>query len=601
VTDMRSHKPAIWFHSHGQVALAADLCRDALSDGTRDGLCALMRDHFIDLTYFDQTLAGYAAGGNIPQCRTYHAGMCALTWGEASGHPRWREVADRTFDSVRQYLRKGCDEDGYSYEGSGYGGGVFQFTFLMAVLFHRCGWPNLLEVEPVLERVADSYQQVLQGDHKFCLSTNDTGNFSPYSMWWLILTAKHYNRPDHLGFWHAYQGPEHPIRPWGDSWGFQSQLVGSDPRTQGGIDDTLLMTFLHYDAESPVLPIEQSPAPLATYAPGVGVAAFRTSWKANAIVATMLGGGRSTACFGHAHADTGHLNIAVGGEWLAIDTGRYNTNEDQHSVVIVDEQNALPSSGVNSWGFDRRSGRLEQFERHRMVETCTADAALMKNCSWANRHLFFVRLNDDDAYVVMLDNVNKDYENHTFQWLLQCHPNTKVEATGNHSACVRGEAARLDCSFFIKPEPPAPDHPHRLEVRADEQEWVWPYGRDQNIDSFIKLGPLQTVVRRPRVVAEVEGHSCVMLSVVSPRRSTQSPLKITQEAATNGLRIRVVSDDFVDTFIAAPDHRFIDSPGEQGTPGVRGFGEFSLIRQDPDGAVVDVWSPRGSDVRLTSI
>jgi len=591
LTTFEGLSPKPYVLSHGEVALAADLCRDALGAETRQPLAAVMR-MCIDYTALDGALAGYGCGGNVPLCRNVNAGVCALTWGAESGHPAWQRVVDGARDNVRQYLRHGCDADGYSYEGTGYGHAVFMFIYAFAQLLRQRGWDDLFAREPLLERIADAAQTMLLGDRSFLATTNDLGTGSPFSCWWLLLTARYYDRPDHLGFWQAFQGPTHPIRPWGDIWPWWARRAGQDERTIVHADNTLLWTFLHYDADAPVQPLEHSTLPTASCAPGTGTAAFRTSWRTGATFACLLGGGRSHTCFGHAHADCGHFGIAVGGEYLAIDTGRYNTNEDQHSVVLIDGENRMPSSREGAWGADRRSGMLRDFHRHPLLDTCCADASHMKNCIWAKRHFFFIRCGGDDAYIVMLDNINTDQRPHRYGWQLQAHPDSRVEITGDHTAGVVGSEARLDCHFFIKPAPAAPDHSHSLSLRTDVQEWVWPYGRDQDTTVFERTGTFTTSVRRPRLIAEHHGPTCMLLSVIVPRRKDRATPTIAQERCTNGFRLRIDCGDFVDTFVAAPDHAYIE------TPGISGLAEFALVRRDPDETLLDWWVADGGELHL---
>ena len=67
-------------NSHGEIALAADICRDGLLGPCRDRLLALMRDHLIDFHQGDRPYTGYGGGGNVALCQTLNAAFCALTW-----------------------------------------------------------------------------------------------------------------------------------------------------------------------------------------------------------------------------------------------------------------------------------------------------------------------------------------------------------------------------------------------------------------------------------------------------------------------------------------------------------------------------------------
>lgn len=588
-----------WMWSHFDLALAGDLCRDSLPPDLRREFAVLMR-RCIDLRAMELCLSGYSAGGNINLVRNTTSAICALTWGEESDHPDWEKVVGQGCDTMRQYSRHGSDEDGFMYEGSCYGSDVYStLIFPYAQLMLQTGRRNLFEEIPALEKVADAAQHMMMPDFEFTATTGDGGTSSPFGFWWLHLTARHYDRPDHIGFWHAFQGPNHPIRPWGDVWPWRTRFRGGDEQdamaSTGHPDPTLLMTFLHYNADVPSVPIERSPVPTAVFGTGTGTATFRTSWNKYATFAILLGGGRDRACHGHAHADCGHFGISVGGEYLAVDTGRYNTNEDQHNVVLIDGKSRWPSSS-DGGGMSRdiRSGRFKRMERHSLLDRCCADATHMKDAVWALRDFFFVRLGGDDAYIIMLDNINVDTgtDPHVYHWQLNANPYAKIDITGDSTATVHGKNARLDCFFFQKPEKPVEDKPHEIRLRQDVAEWVWPYGHDVDMKQYEGWGTHFTVIERPRLVVEHESYTCVLGSVISPRRADQATLEVSQFPVANGLGIEVKSERYVDRFFAAPDHGYIDSEH------ANGFAEFALERRTHDRQAVDHWVEQGGEVRF---
>jgi len=379
-----------------------------------------------------------------------------------------------------------------------------------------------------------------------------------------------------------------------------ARIKQADPRDIESADKTLVMTFLHWDADAPVRPLTQSPLPTAVCATGTGTATFRTSWRSDAIYAAILGGGRSRACFGHAHADCGHVNLSIGGEYLAIDTGRYNWPEDQHSVVLVDGATRASLPPGTGMGDDHRHGTLlRQFQRHRMLDACVADATPIKGTVWALRQFLFVRTGGDDAYVVLFDNMNKDDGRTPCQywWQLQCADQARVVLTGDTTATVHGCNARIDCAFFQKPEAPVLGRPHTLMVAQDTKEWIWPYGRDDDTTAFERLnaaafGEGVCSIRRPRLLAIQDSVSCVMLSVLSPRRKGQPARVLRQIPVTNGIGVEVSGDGVTDTILAAPDHKLIL------TDTVKCFSEFAVIRRDENGQLVDTWTQSGEPIHF---
>lgn len=586
--------------SHLELALGADLCRHRLTPSTRKLVQDLMRDICIPFSGLPESLTGFGCGANIPLYRAAVAGLCALTWGEESGFADWEKVCDMSVTAVRQFLRHGCDEDGFPFEGLGYGHGVFDLLYLFAQVMKQSGRVDLFASEPVLGRIPDASRQMLFPNAGSLGSTNDTGTRSPWSIPWLHLTAAVWNRPDQIGFWEAFCGPDTPNKPYGDIWPWHARLLGQDERFIEHCDLGLVLNFLWWRAERPLAPLEACPLPTADRASRAGIAAFRTDWGREAVFVSMLASGRSHCCHGHAHNDCGHVNFVVGGEYLAIDTGRYNDNEDQHSVILIDGRNAAGKS-ENHWGglskgvqqCDAPAGRITAFQRHPMVDYCKVDAALQKNCRWADRHLLFIRCGRGDAYTVLVDNINPDDQPHDYVWQLQLNPEASITIDGPRQATVEGKDARLEISFALKP-PVIDSKLERtdLSLRHDIREWSWPYGRNQDTTVLEAIGLMSTSVRRPRLLAERRAENGQFTAVIVPRRKDQPPLRVTDCSTPKLFRIRVTGDGWEDTVIAALDHALIDLDE------AFGFTEFALVRRNPAGQILGIWTVNGAALEL---
>jgi hypothetical protein len=401
----------------------------------------------------------------------------------------------------------------------------------------------------------------------------------PESLSWLLGTAAYYGDPRHLGLWYAYQGPDHPVRPYGDATEEYRRTHNGDRSVDAHA--AMMQAVLYWDAAAPCTAVEDSDVPTATYSAGTELANFRTSWSRGAVYLNVLGSGRSHASQTHKHADCGHFSIFAHGEYLAIDTGRYNVDEDQHSVVMVDGKPHLPCAG---WGMNTRGGRLLDFQRAGFVEYVRVDMAHMKDCIWADRHFLFVRLGGDDAYMVAIDNINKNNAKHSYWWQLHAHPAAAVRIDGERQASVVGRAGRLDVTFAVPTALDFPSDPHRIALRADEAWWSRPYGKNDAAPSHDRADVWITSVRRPRLIAEVEGLNGQIMAVIVPRRTGDAPLTVRQVAQRRVLTMVVESEAYVDT-IAAP----LDS-GVLLTPDMRGFTELAVVRRDKQGGLVDQWS-----------
>lgn len=581
--DFLGGRPPV--NSHGEVALAADICREGLSPESRERLLALMREHLIDFHQGDVPYTGYGGGGNVPYCQTINAAFCALTWGEDCAHPAWQEVIEHAVEYSRCYLKYGCDAGGFGYEGTGYSHEVFHFLYMFAQLLTQNGLTNLFAEEPRLRTLIEATLQLTFPGGRFLANINDHGLLMPRSMAWLLYTAKHYDDPLHLGLWYAYQGPDHSMRPYGDvmPWYRKHYLPGPTP-----IDESagMLQALLYWDAYAPFTPVTDANRPTVVYSPGTETVVMRTSWSEDAVSIHLPGAGRSHASQTHRHADCGHFLIWAYGEYLAVDTGRYNVDEDQHSVVLVEGRCHMPNE---RWGMSHRAGRKSGFDSSALCAHIAADAAFMKDCNWADRHFLYVPLGDDECYLVVIDNINKDNAYHRYRWQLHANPECAFTIESEASATLRGKRARLDLSFVIPSTEDFPDSPHQLGLAADETEWSWPYGR-QGAGEHPDTGLMITSYRRPRLLADVEGVNCQLMTVIVPRRSDAPALTVRPVKQRRLLQVEVAHSDGVDLVVAALDHGYIR------TPQMKALTHLALVRRTAAGAPVATWSVDGAPV-----
>ena len=215
-----------------------------------------------------------------------------------------------------------------------------------------------------------------------------------------------------------------------------------------------------------MVPVEKADRPTAIYSPGTEVSFFRTSWSRDGVLLNVNGQGRGHCALDHAHADGGHFTIFAHGEYLAMDPGYWNILEDHHSVVLIDGKSQF--NRANDTGYRwHYAGRLAGFQRHAILDYVMADQAHPRNCVWEDRHVLFMRLGGDDAYMVIVDNINPDNGLHTFQWQLQAHPDSDTRVTGPRTAVIEKPKARLDLTFLSPLASDFPGCPHELSLRTD--------------------------------------------------------------------------------------------------------------------------------------
>ena len=572
-------------HSHAEVAIAADICRPGLSRQALDVLLAFMREIAIPFHCGSNQYIGYMGGANTCWCRNTEEAMCALLWGQECGYGNWREVVDHGIMHTRCYLKYGCDATGLSYEGMGYGQGVFTVLYRFVQLLKQNGYVDLFRTEPRLREIAESSLHSLFPDRRFMINTNDVGLQGGENPWWLQLTAKEYDEPLHRGFWDEYTGPESKIRPYGDMRPWHHERIGLDELAADGTHG-LFFNVLFWDAEAPATPIADADREPVLFSPGTEAASIRTSWSTDAVYVNIAGGGRSAASMTHRHADAGHFSLFAYGDYLAVDTGRYNGNEDQHNVVLVD---GACCHFVEGWGQDFWSGRLVAHETNDLLSYCCIDAAHMKGCLCALRHFMFVPYGPDQAYLITLDNINKDNQVHTNWWQLQANPDYTFTIDGQRKAALHGDNARLDISFAIPTLESFPTAPPSISLRQDVKDWGSPYEGDRAKAQHVGTGLINTCLERPRLIAEVQSNW--IMAAVSPRRKDEVPLPVRQIEEFRVLRVEVDCGEFIDTILAAPDHGCIELVD------VEALTKLALIRRKRDGELLATWSVDGAEVQ----
>lgn len=579
------------YHSHAEVSLAADLCRAGLTDEVKGILARALLGGAIDSHDDGNSLRMFSAGANIPLARNVDAAVAALVWGEEIGHPRWRHIVDLGRDNVIGYLRRGLDAKGFPYEGPGYAGDTALHLYLYAQLLKQRGFADLFAEEPALTDFLDALLAYLFPDRSSFGNVNDLGFFVPWSLPFLLLTARYAGRPDHLGFWEEFQGPDNAMRPYGDFQPHYEKTTGI-PWSQGCHVPSLALTLLWWDAFEPLAPIAATPVPLAIYSPGTENSVYRTSWSTDAVFANFLGGGRGHVAPGHVHSDSGHFSIFAHGDYLAMDTGRYNTDEDQHNVVLVEGKCHMPIG--QTWGSAQRSGRMVKFQRDAILDYALADTAHTKNCIWADRHFLFVRTGEpgrhaDHAYVVVIDNINVNNARRRYWWQLHTPRENVIEILGSDRATIHGPRARLDLDFIIPSALDFPREPHALALRTDEMWWA--FGKGGGWEQQEKLGLYNCSVRRPRLIAEFDGLNGLMMTVISPRRNSEQARVVTRESSRRVMRVEIEHETGVDTVLAALDN------GYMSLPDVEGFAELVVIRRDRQGRLLHVWNSEGRALR----
>jgi len=563
-------KPSAYF-SCVHTALAVQLCREALDPVLVARFLALTHARLLeDRVNCPYVFTHFNAAHNAVVTHAISTAITALIFGAEAGHPMTDTLIEWGRDACEMHVRLGFDEQGVPFEGPMYALVTVEWVFFFADLLLRHGGENLFETLPGLARLPDAFRNLqLPGDIGLFGFNDCRQLITQIRMPWLLLTARHYHRPQDRRFWEHLCGSV--LQPNPSASGSETAMKFSD-KDAGILRPGLLDLLWWEEPSAPESPLP--PPPPIFVGHGCGVALLRTSPDPDAVCVQIQAQGRSHHILDHTHGDAGHFSIFAHGDYLAYDTAYFNMDETTHSVVLIDHQPHFKhTQGIYY------SGRFSAVRSESdWLDYLCVDAASAKGCIWADRHLLFLRgEGDEESCLLIYDNINRDNANHGFQWQLQGHLDSAIAVTGSDSARVSGKKARLDCRFFVPPPEDFPTAPHTLKV------WT-----DAHPHRQVMTGEPET---NPRLVAEDTGPGCLLVAAIVPRRIDQPPLEIIREPAYRTFHLRLRHPGFEDEVIIAGDHRFIR------TDGVKTAAELVVIRRRP-GHPPRVWTPDGSPVKF---
>jgi len=315
--------------------------------------------------------------------------------------------------------------------------------------------------------------------------------------------------------------------------------------------------------------------------PARGIVTFRSSWRDDATFVVFDGAHRTVAAPGHDHDSGGHFSLSALGEYFAIDTGRYNIEQDQHNVVLVDGRSGQTTGG--DWRMSYHHAVLTGCEPDEFVDSASVDYSQMADCYWAKRRIGLVKDaggHGAPCYVWTLDDVNYRHDRHEFWWALNTAPCNAIRAFRRHATitgCVRGNS--LDVHFVL-PAPGEYPKPHTLKLVQHVQlggspNYIKGHRRlEREYQRLVGNEAWGPVYARPRLVAKVKGYVGRFLSLMMPRARGARKAEVRRlDAPPGALAARVRTAEVEDVLIFAFDHRMLEADG------VRGRGQWCVVRR----------------------
>lgn len=308
------------------------------------------------------------------------------------------------------------------------------------------------------------------------------------------------------------------------------------------------------------------------------IVSFRSGWDKDATFVVFDGSLRPTAAQGHAHDSCGHFSLSALGEYFAIDTGRYNIEQDQHNVVLVDGKSGQSTDG--NWRMSWYHGRLTDYRADKFCDTAAVDSSHMSNCYWAYRTLGLVK--GTHPYVWTVEDINFANDYREFWWQLHTSPGNTIEIADNHATIHGRRHGNLLDVHFALPSPVGYPKPHTLLLTQHiQRSGSFRYVSDEEVkqrrEQFGECayemvhGP---VFERPRLVAKVAGYNGKFMSLMLPRRKGAKPAVVKQlPTLENSLAVSITFGDVEDTLIFAYEHNLLEANG------VSARGQWTVVRR----------------------
>jgi hypothetical protein len=557
----------------GGSALAYDLLYQHISEPERESCReALKRD--IEARLENSDLGYYRrAGHNITLITTLSAIWDLLAIKGDPGAPEFEAEQAKLLSMLDATMHVVFGPDGYPEEDMGYGTFVAGWMSQLVEALRRAGIYDPYKVCPCYASFGRAILHFVQPWGEHLSNTGDHGDDFGQREFVLARLAQETDDPTLMWLLGtlSYGGPdaEVKLRP-----GFQ-------------VPTSTLSLITLPEALEPVHPSRRT-VPTQFRDRGRGIVSFRSGWRDDDTFVVFDGSQRSPAAQGHFHASCGHFSLSALGEYFAIDTGRYNIEQNCHNVVLVDGKSGRSTNG--EWDYTKYHGLLMDYLPGDFVDFAAVDSSHQHDCYWARRCLGLVKgRGATSAYVWTVEDINKANDLREYWWQLHTSPENTIK-TNTNSASVKGwrKGNWLDVHWVL-PEPHEYPEPHRLqEVTQDEatpSSYKYipdPHKRAQEAPRPAAMVHYSVFVR-PRLIAKVSGLNGRFMSLMLPRLKGEKPARIKRlDSVPNSLAVRISFPDVEDTLIFAYEHNLLEA-GD-----VKGRGQWCVVRRSrKTGRVLD--------------
>ena len=573
---------SLGFSHCGKIALAYDLLYSELPDADRASISGWLADISVRETLATLTAGHYLthAGANIPMDGMITAIMSLLAVEGDPGVPDLSTEKTVLLRYMEATLNTAFGPEGYPAEDIGYG---TEMPCLMAPAVEAVRRAGLFDAYADCPRWAKFGRAILHFSQPWGGVLSNTGDYgADFGVTSMILPRIAQETRDPAVLW-LHGVTTYPIAssgPWGDREQFR-KVYPELTLAKGFRVPVDLFSLLTLDALAPP-PIHPAELHLPTQFmdPDRGIVSFRSSWKSDATFVVFDGAHRSPAAQGHSHDSGGHFSLSALGEYFAIDTGRYNIEQEHHNVVIVDGKSG--HTGDGSWVASRYQANLDGFWPGAFVDAAHVVSSQMSDCYWARRTLALVKGDEAPAYAFTVEDVNKADDYREFWWLLNVHPDSRIELHDNWATVIGATHGNLLDVHFALPAPQEYPKPHTLTLHQHVQLAGSPkeYGGDPHAaaeEYKRRIGNLAygPVFERPRLVAKVAGYNGRFMALMLPRFKHDLPASVERLPSHEGsLAVRLTFPRVQDTVIWAYEHMLLEAGG------IVARGKWCVVRRD---------------------
>ncbi len=538
-----------------------------------------------------------SAGGNIMLMNVLMALPCALV---VKGEPG----ADAELDGLLRELilcfessvHVTANENGYPEEDGGYGTLILGRLAVFGEMLHRAGLFNVYRASPAFARSGQALLHFVQPWGQDLSNTGDHGDDFGSRELVLARLAARTKDPALVWLYRTLHYTRGVLKPLQTIPGVHVEV----PLAPGEQVPASFRTLLTLDVLGRGRPPALTKPPTAFCDRQRGIVSFRSGWGAEDTLVVFDGSQRSTSAQGHAHASGGHFSLSAAGEYFSIDTGRYNVDQANHSVVLVNGKAGRPQHP--GWESTKYPGRLIACEPGALVDYAAVDSSHQHNIYWAKRHLGLVK--GARSYVWIVDDLNCCDDWAEYTWQMQVCPENVIEVHGA-GATITGwrHGNKLDVHFAL----PAPEEyvkPHTLAVSQDEAgTGSWQYmGVPEEMAARVaglKAGVVKGFARpadmvhgpvyvRPRLLGKVAGYNGRFMTLLIPRMKGEKPARVERlKSLPNVLAAKIVFPDGTeDRVVFAYEHRLLVAEG------VDKRGAWAVIRKNKGGRTQEHVSTR---------